>query len=139
MLEAQRAVAYVFDSLKADSQFSTALGGRLYRDQVPQAATLPAGIVSLVSSTDSATLGAGRVFAMTLIDVHLIASGASYGPINAAADRADAVLQNRTGTSGGIHVVELRREQTQAFLEVEAGVTYSHVILSFRTEAYATS
>lgn len=137
VVEAQRAVAFVFDALKNDPAFSGFLGSRLYRDQVPQAAQLPAGIVSLVSSTDSNTLGGGRVFAATLVDVHLVASGPSYAPITPAADRADAVLQNRTGTSGGAFVVELRREQMTAYLETSAGVTYAHLIQTYRTEAYA--
>ena len=137
MIEAQRAVAYVYDTLKADATFNAAIGGRLYRDQVPQAATLPAGIVSLVSSTDSMTLGADRVFAVALIDVHLIGAGSSYAPINAAADRADAVLSNSVGSSGGVHVVELRREQVQAFLEVDAGTTFSHLICTFRSECHS--
>lgn len=140
VVEAQRAVAFVFDALKADAGVggvNTLLGGRLYRDQVPQAAALPAGIVSLVSSTDSNTLGADRVFATTLVDVHLIATGPSYAPINAAADRADVVLQNRGGTSGGAAVVELRREQVMTYLETAAGVTYAHLVMTWRTECYA--
>lgn len=137
MIESQRAVAYVFDALKADAAFSAAIGGRLYRDQVPQAATLPAGLVSLVSGTDSNTLGGVRVFDAVLIDVHLIAAGASYGPINGAADRADAVLQNAVGTSGGVQVVELRRTQTMAYLEVDAGATYAHLVMTWNTEAHA--
>lgn len=140
VVEAQRAVAFVFDALTADTGpggVGTLLGGRIYRDQVPQAAPLPAGLVSLVSGTDSNTLGADRVFAVALIDVHLIATGPSYGPITPAADRVDAVLQNRAGESGGAFVVELRREQVMAYLETTANVTYAHLVMTFRTEAHA--
>jgi Protein of unknown function (DUF3168) len=136
VVEAQRVAGFVFDTLKADSAFNTAIGGRLYRDQVPQAATLPAGIVSVVAATDVGTLGAVRVMDQVLVDVHLIASGASYAPINGAADRADAVLQNTSGASGGVVVVELRREQTTLYLENESGTTFSHIVQSFRSEAY---
>lgn len=137
MIESQRVAAFVFDALKNDPTFAGFVGSRIYRDQVPQAAALPAAIVSLVSATDSNTMGGVRVFAATLVDVHLIANGSSYAPINGAADRADAVLQNRGGTSGGADVVELRREQATAYLETEAGVTYSHIVQTFRTEAFA--
>jgi hypothetical protein len=136
MIEAQRVASFVFDTLKADSAFSTAIGGRLYRDQVPQAAALPAGIVSVVAATDVGTLGAVRIMDQVLVDVHLIASGASYAPINGAADRADAVLQNRGGLSDGVVVVELRREQTNVYLENESGTVYSHIVQSFRSEAF---
>jgi hypothetical protein len=138
-VEAQDVAAFVFDTLKADAGaggFNTLLGGRLYRDQVPQSATLPAATVTVVSATDSNTLGGDRVFGVVLVDVRVVAAGASYGAINAAADRADAVLQNRTGTSGGVQVVEIRRDQTQMFLESESGQTYAHVIQTFRSEAH---
>jgi hypothetical protein len=136
-VEAQKVAAFVFDALKNDATFSAAVGGRVYRDQVPQAAALPAATVTLVSSTDSNTLGGTRVLDLVLVDVRVVAAGASYGPINAAADRADVVLQQKSGTNGGVYVVELRRDQTQAFLETEAGGgQFAHLIQTFRTEAY---
>lgn len=140
-IEAQRVAAFVFDTLKADAGvggFNTLVGGRLYRDQVPQAATLPAATVSIVSGTDSNTLGGIRAFDVVLVDVRVVGAGASYGPINPAADRADAVLQNTRGTSGGVQVVEIRRDQVQVFLETESGTTFSHIIQTFRSEAYST-
>jgi hypothetical protein len=139
VVEAQRVAAFVFDTLKADAGvggFNTLLSGRLYRDQVPAAATLPAATVTLVSSTDSNTLGGDRVFGVVLVDVRVVGAGSSYGPINPAADRADAVLQNARGMSGGVQVVELRRDQTQAFVESESGTSYTHLIQTFRTEAH---
>jgi len=139
MIEGQRVVSYVFNALKNDAAFSTAVGGRVYRDQVPQSAPLPSAIVSLVSDVDVVTLGGRRVHGTVLVDVHLIASGASYGPINAAADRADVVLDQAAGTTGGAVVVKLRRDAAQAFLENEAGVVYAHVIQTYRTEAYAVT
>jgi hypothetical protein len=139
-VEAQQVAAFVFDALKADAGaggVNTLLGGRIYRDQVPAAATLPAATVGVVSSTDWGTLGAVRVLDVVLIDVRVVGAGASYGPINPAADRIDAVLQNRTGTSGGVWIVELRRDQTQLFLENDAGAQFAHCIQTYRTEAHA--
>lgn len=139
MIEGQRAAAFVFSALAADAAFSQAIGGRLYRDQVPQTATLPAATVTLVSSTDMLTLGADRVWASCLVDVRLVAAGPSYSPINAAADRADAVLSHLGGTNGGAQIVEVRREQVMAFLENDAGATFSHIVQTFRTEAYSAA
>jgi len=136
VVEAQKVAAFVFDSLKADATFNAAVGGRLYRDQVPQAAALPAATVTVVSSTDSNTLGGDRAFGVVLVDVRVVGAGSSYGPINAAADAADAVLQNRTGSSGGVQVVELRRDQTQVYLESESGQTFAHIIQTWRSEAH---
>jgi hypothetical protein len=139
VVEAQRVAAFVFDALKADAAFTGAVGGRLYRDQVPQAAAMPSATVTLVSSVDAVTLGGSRVFDVVLVDVRVVGTGASYGPINAAADRADAVLSNLGGTSGGVTVVELRRDAVQVFVENEPGGSiFSHIIATYRTEAYAS-
>jgi hypothetical protein len=136
-VEAQKVAAFVFDTLKADAQLTTMLGGRIYRDRVPAAATLPAATVGVVAATDYGTLGAVRVVSTVLVDVRVVAAGSSYGPINAAADRVDAVLQNRGGTSGGVDVVELRRDQAQLYQEDEAGQVFSHIVQTYRTESYS--
>lgn len=138
-VEAQKVAAFVFDALAADTGpggVAALLGGRIYRDRVPAAAPLPAATVGIVSSTDFGTIGAVRTLDMVLIDVRVVASGSSYGPINPAADRVDAVLQNRRGTSGTVQIVELRRDQTQLYQEDEAGQIFSHIVQTFRTEAY---
>lgn len=137
MIEAQRVAALVFDALKADAALGTMLGGRVYRDQVPAAAALPAATVTVVSSVDSVTLGGARVFDMVLIDVRVVTSGSSYAPINPAADRVDAVLQGLGGVDAGVDVPKLRRDQVQAFLETEAGVQHVHLIQTYRSEAFA--
>jgi hypothetical protein len=135
-VEAQKVAAFVFDTLKADSAFNTAVGGRLYRDQVPQSASLPAATVNVVASTDSGTLSGVRAFGVVLVDVRVIGSGASYGPINPAADRADAVLQRSSGVSGNVQIVSVRREQTQLYVENESGASFTHIVQTFRTEAH---
>lgn len=137
-LEGQQVAGYVYDLLKADAGaggVNTLLGGRIYRDVVPQAALLPAATVTLVSHTDANTVGGRRVFAQTLIDVRVVGDGSSYQ--NAAAARADAVLQNATGSRNGVTVVELRREQVAAFVESDSGKTYAHIVQTFRSEAHA--
>jgi len=142
MIEGQRVASFVWSALTADAGVggvNTLLSGRVYRDQVPQAAALPAATVTLVSSTDSNTLGGLRALGNVLVDVRVVGPGAGYGALNAVADRVDAVLQNRSGTNGGVVVVELRREQTQAYVETEAGANYSHIVATYRTEAYAAS
>lgn len=138
MIEGQRVVAYVFDRLVADNGAGgvhTLTSGRIYRDRVPQAATLPAVTVSLVSHVDVSTLGGRRVFARTLVDVRVVSDGGVYA--TAIADRIDTVLQNAAGAEDGVSVVELRRDGVQAFVEADAGKLYAHLIQTFRSEAHA--
>jgi hypothetical protein len=137
VIEAQRVAALVFDALKADPTLSQMLGARIYRDQVPAAAALPAATVAVVDSTDTVTLGGDRVFDTVVIDVRVMANGASYGPINPAADRVDALVQGLAGTNGGVSVAKLRRDQPRLFIENEAGIQTSHILQTYRSEAFA--
>lgn len=139
-LEGQGVAAFVWTTLMADAGpggVSTLLGGRIYRDQIPQSATLPAAFVFCVSGTPAETLGGVRVVARVLIDVHLVAAGTSYGPINPAAARVDALLQERSGVHDGVVVVKIGRLQELPYPENEAGVGYRHLNLPFKTLAYA--
>ena len=138
MIEGQRVVSLVYDRLKADTGaggVNTLVGGRIYRDVVPQAALLPAITVTLVSGTDTNTVGGRRVFQTALVDVRVVSDGVNYA--NAIADRIDTVVQNAVGTKEAVNVVELRRDQVTAFVENDAGKLYSHIVSSYRTEAYA--
>jgi hypothetical protein len=138
MLEGQRVASLVFDLLKADTGaggVNTLTGGRIYRDRVPQTALLPAVTVTLVSATDTNTLGGLRVFQNVLIDVRVVSDGTVYS--NAIADRVDTVLQQAGGIKETVHVNELRREQVMAFVEDDAGKSYAHIVSTYRSEAYA--
>jgi Protein of unknown function (DUF3168) len=137
VIEGQRAVAVVFGALAADAPFWAAIGGRLFRDQVPSGAALPAAIVTLVSSVDSRTLDGRRVLDTVTIDVHLVADGSSYGPIDPAADLADGVVDGLRDVVDGVLAVRFRRDAVTAFLENESGATYAHLIQTYRSEAYA--
>jgi hypothetical protein len=145
-LEGQSVCGFIWARLVADNGpggVNTLLGGtastvgRIYRDRVPQTAPFPSMTITLVSHTDESTLEGARVFAVTLVDVRVVGSGSAYGTLNPIAARADAVLQNAPGSKDGVVVVELRRDGVQAFVEDEAGAMFSHVIQTYRTEAYA--
>lgn len=139
MIEGQRVASLVFDILTADTGaggVNTLTGGRIYRDRVPQTATLPAVTVTLVSSVPTNTLGGNRVFQNVLVDVRVVSDGAGYS--NAIADRIDAVLQNVGGTKETIRVVELVQDAVQAFVEDDSGKLYAHIVATYRASAYAT-
>lgn len=143
MVEGQRLLSHVVATLQADTGaggVATLTGGRIYRDRVPAAAALPAATVTLVSATDATTLGGLRVLATVLLDVRVVGAGSSYGPINPIAERVDAVLDQRHAEANGVDVVKLRRDQAQAFVEADAGgLTYAHVIQTYRSESYGLS
>lgn len=138
-LEGQQVAGRIYDLLVADNGAGgvhTLLGGRIYRDRAPQAAALPAAVVTLASHVDENTLGGVRVFAATLVDVRVVADGADYP--NAIAARVDTVLQGAGGTRNSVRTVKLRRDSLQAFIEDDAGRSYAHLVATYRSEAHAT-
>lgn len=141
MIEAQRVVKYVYDTLVADNGAGgvhTLLSGRIYRDQVPRTVqTWPALVVSLVASVPTNTTGGRRVFQDVIVDVHFIAQGGDYTALNTAADRADTVLQNKTGSANSVTVVELVQDDVRAFIENDEGQPWAHLVATYRTAAYA--
>lgn len=137
-LEGQQVAGWVYDTLKADTGaggVSTLLGGRIYRDRVPQDAALPAATITLVSHVDDVTIGGLRAYAVTLVDVRVVGAGRSYQ--NDAAARADVVLDQAAGTRNGVSVVKLRRDALQAFIEEDSGQQFAHLIQTYRSEAFA--
>ncbi len=137
-LEGQQVAGWIYDQLVADAGaggVNTLVSGRIYRDLVPQTASLPAITITLVSHVDTNTMSGRRVFAETLTDVRVVGDGSAYQ--NTIAARVDTVLQNAAGSRNSVHVVKLRRDGVQAFIESESGKTYAHLIQSYRTEAWA--
>jgi siroheme synthase (precorrin-2 oxidase/ferrochelatase) len=65
----------------------------------------------------------------------VVSDGTVYS--NAIADRVDTVLQQATGLKETVHVNELRREQVMGFVEDDAGRSYAHLVMTYRSEAYA--
>ena len=141
-LEGQAVAALVFDALKADAGaggVNTLLGGRIYRDQVPQGVALPALFVGAVRWVPLNTMNGSRAAVQAYLDVHLIAEGASYDPINPAAQRADVVVHGLAGANSGVNVVNLENVGPDvAYPEDDAGKSYRHLVMSYRTPAYQT-
>lgn len=141
-LEGQAVASLVWSALNTDTGaggVSTLLGGRIYREKVPQSVPLPALVIGAVRWVPTNTRSGVRVAVQAYLDVHLIADGNDYGAINPAAFRADAVVHGLAGFDSGVNVVKLENVgPDMAYQEDDAGKVYSHLVLSYRTPAYAT-
>jgi hypothetical protein len=138
-LEGHDVCTLVWNRLTADAGaggVNTLLGGRIYQDQIPQAATLPAATVGLVAAPDANTLGGVHVLSIVDVDVRVVASGTSYGPIVAIARRVNAVLDGFTGLAGESYACRLRRIDFRRLPEDDAGASFRHLIGTYRTEAH---
>jgi hypothetical protein len=138
-LEGYDVCAFVWSTLVADTVVggvNTLLGGRIYQDVVPQAAALPAATIGLVAAPDTTTLGGEHVMSTVDVDVRVVASGTSYGAIVPVARRIDVVLARMYGMSGESEIYKLRRIDFRRLAETDAGVSYRHLIGTYRTEAH---
>lgn len=144
-LEGHDVCTLVWNRLVADNGsggVNTLLGGtptspgRIYPDQIPQAASLPAITISLVDAPDLNTLGGEHVKSIVDVDVAVRVNGTSYGPIVAIARRVDVVLAGVAGAAGESYACRLRRIDSRRMPTDEAGMSYRHMIGTYRTDAH---
>jgi hypothetical protein len=140
--EGQAVAALVWAALAADTGaggVSTLLGGRIYRDRVPQSAALPAAVIDSVRWVPLNTMNGRRVAVQGYLSVHFIGDGSDYGSINPAAARADVVVHGLAGANGGVTAVKLENVGPDtAYTEDDAGKVYVHITMDYRTPAYQT-
>jgi len=146
-LEGHDVCALVWDLLVADSGAgggNTLLGGtpttpgRIYQDQVPQAASLPAATVVLVAAPDTLTLDGTHVLSSVQVDVRVIGSGTSYSTIVPIARRVDVVLAGAAGTAGETYSYRLGRIDLRRSPADDGGVSYRQIIATYQTSAHPT-
>lgn len=144
-LEGHDVCSLVWNRLVADSGaggVNTLLGGtpttpgRIYQDQIPQAAPLPGITISLVAAPDTATLGGVHVGSTVDVDVAVRTNGTSYAPIVGIARRATVVLDGYAGTAGESYACRLVRIDSQRLATDEAGISYRHMIGTYRAVAH---
>jgi hypothetical protein len=113
--------------------------GRIYQDVVPQAAALPAATVGLVAAPDTVTLGGTHVKASVDVDVRVVGAGTSYGAIEPIARRVNVVLDGAAGMHAETYAYKLARIDFRRLPESDAGVSYRHLIGTYRTDAHPAS
>jgi hypothetical protein len=145
-LEGHDVCGLVWSLLVADSGpggVNTLLGGtptqpgRIYQDEIPQAAVLPAATVGLVAAPPTSTLGGVQVLSTVDVDVRVVTAGTSYTPIVPIARRVHVTLQGAAGTSGTTYAYKLAKRDERRIAERDAGAAYRHLIATYRTEAHA--
>lgn len=141
VLEAESVVGAAVQRLTSDTGpggVSTLVGGRIYRDMIPQGAGYPAVVVAVQAATDDLTMGGDHVLQDVLVLVKVVDRGASYTTVQPIAKRIAERLEGYGRiVQDGVHIVKFRREAAPPQpAEVEQGVRYLHLNQLFRTEAY---
>ena len=139
MLEAQRVCRFIEKRLTADNGVGgvhTLVGGRIYRDRLPQGKPRPAVTIAVVNADDFNSYDGAHVSADIEIDVAVRGDGEDYAPFNTIAARVFTVLQEASGVEEGVYVVQLRRTSVNPYQTTAAGnLVFSHIVQTFFTEA----
>jgi hypothetical protein len=140
-LLANRAGVFIIAALVADTGgggVSALVDGRIYRDMIPQDVNAyPAIVVQNLSATPVAANGTHRVLSSDLWLVKVIGQGESHVPLTTIGDRVDAVLQGRSGTTGGVHIPPLNLESSLAYSELEGAKRWTYLDLTYRAFPHA--
>jgi hypothetical protein len=110
--------------------------GRIYQDQVPQAAQLPAATVGLVAAPDTLTLDGTHVLSSVQVDVRVIGAGTSYSAIAPIARRVNVVLDGAAGMANETYAYKLGRIDVRRGPADDGGVSYRQLISTWQTEAH---
>lgn len=132
--EPTRARAYVWDTLHADATMMSYLTGGLHIGLAPDGAQPIYGTLHVPSAPDHTTANAIRVWSDVLVQLTLTGTIDQAATLEAAADRADVLLQ-RTGpvaTSRGGTALACVREDTVVLEPVVGGQRYQELHLSYR-------
>lgn len=114
--------------LSGDVTLAGLVGARVYGHLAPQGAIFPLVLFAMQSGIDVQTLGPNRIMSNLVYVVRGVAEGGSFGtPLSAIAERIDAVLQAKSGTTAAGAVYACVREQPYTLIETGNGRQYRHL------------
>lgn len=141
VLVSPRVAGFIYSALTGDSGPSgvnTLVSGRVYRDMMPQSVNAyPAIVIQNLSATPTVANGTARVLSSDLWLVKIIGQGESQVQNTTIGDRIDAVLQGRSGTTGGVHIPPLNLESLLAYSELEGAKRWTYLDLTYRAWPHA--
>ena len=138
MIEVTRASDWLRDTLLADATLNAAVGGRVY-DGPRQETALPFVVIAHLGGHDVMGVGAARIMADLVFAVKVVGRGHSWSDLEAAADRIDAALHGKQGTTPDGRVLSCTRHTALALVETDQGIEYRHLGGTFRVLAQPLS
>lgn len=127
-IEATRIDRWLFETLTGDAALTAAVGSRVYSDLAPDKAAMPYVVFSMqTADRDVQGIGTERFLVQPVYLVKAVGAGVSYEPLEAIADRIDAVLQGGAGSVTGGLIHACIREQMVRYPEVDAGQQFRHL------------
>lgn len=127
MAETLVAESWLYSVLAADSQLAATVGTRIYAYIAPEVAAFPYVVYQNQAGRDVRGVGPLRIMANMLYVVKAVGQTSSFGTLEAAANRIDAVLQAASGTNVRGTVIACVREQPFALVESLSAGQYRHL------------
>jgi hypothetical protein len=127
MIESWIADTWLYTVLSTDAQLVAVVGTQIYADVAPIDATYPVVVYSSQANHDVSALGAKRIFNSAVYQVKVIGQVASYGPLRVPANRIEALLHGKSGSTPDGTVISAVRESFVRYSEVDNGLQYRHL------------
>ena len=127
MAETLVAEQWLYSVLAADSQLAAIVGTRIYAYVAPQGATMPFVVYQNQAGRDVRGVGPLRLMANMLYVVKVVAQTNTFGTLETAANRIDAVLQAASGSNVRGTVIACVREQPFSLVESLETGQYRHL------------
>ncbi len=118
---------WLYTVLSTDSQLAAVVGTRIYAYIAPENATFPYVVYQNQAGRDVRGVGPLRIMANLLYVVKVVGQTNTFGALETAANRIDAVLQAASGTPTRGTVIACVREQPFALVESLDTGQYRHL------------
>lgn len=144
MIAADRAIDLAYVRLSGDSTLSSLVGARIGREPIMPVAVglarFPYLSLGIQANTPLGTLSGTRVWENTVVRVSIwVTAGQGEGTMRQISDRADTLLQEYGGATGGVRVVKFRLiEGPTDLVEDDEEGQKLHRVLLYRTESHPT-
>ena len=128
---------WLYGKLHADTSaggVDTLVSGRIYADEAPAGSAYPLVLLSAQApGIDVVSIGPHRVMVNTLYWIRVVGKGASKAALVPTFKRIDVLLQASGGTTSGLRILMVNREQTLVLPPATVdGVRYSQLGGLFR-------
>jgi hypothetical protein len=127
MAETLVAEQWLYTVLSGDTALAAVVGTRIYAYIAPEGAAMPYVVYQNQAGRDVRGVGPLRIMANLLYVVKVIGATNSFGTLEVAANRIDAVLQAASGTNVRGTVIACVREQPFALVESLESGQYRHL------------
>lgn len=126
---------WLYATLHGDSTLLAAAPGGIHADAAPMGTTGVYVTYAMMANADLLTLSGVRMFNKNLYIVKAVGAGQSYGVVQTAAERIDALLKRTAGSVTGGLILSCVREEIVRYSELVEQRQFRHLGGLYRIQA----